>query len=337
MAEVGRWKPYTQRQGQLLPAFVEDALDPGDPVFFINDAVDSLDLMPLEQRYAMLGEHAYSPRLLLKLWLYAATQGVYSGREIARRLRRDLAFRYLAGDGLVPDFRTVNRFRLRHRDDFAWVLRETVRLARAAGLGQLGLVTIDGTKVRANTSRHKAMSHGRMVAEEARLERECAAIVARMEEVNAAEDTEHGEDDDGSGSEHGRAARGGGSGQRLSHRAQPRDAARTGAALSNRRRARGAAASAVATGTGDATDASAPAAAVGAGPVRAAQDAGGAPARRDQGRDGLAALHAARGGEGARGVGSRVRGLQPAAAARNRSRVRLTRAGEAAPPARGAE
>ena len=199
MAEVGRWKPYTQRQGQLLPAFVEDALDPGDPVFFIHDAVDSLDLMPLEQRYAMLGEHAYSPRLLLKRWLYAATQGVYSGREIARRLRRDLAFRYLAGDGPVPDFRTVNRFRLRHRDDFAWVVRETVRLPRAAGLGQLGRVTIDGTKVRANTSRHKAMSHGRMVAEEARLERECAAIVARMEEVNAAEDSEHGEDDDGRG------------------------------------------------------------------------------------------------------------------------------------------
>ncbi len=63
----------------------------------------------------MLGEHAYSPRLLLKVWLYAATQGVYSGREIARRLQRDLAFRYLAGDGPVPDFRTVNGFRLRHR------------------------------------------------------------------------------------------------------------------------------------------------------------------------------------------------------------------------------
>ena len=199
MAEGERWKPYTQRQGQLLPAFVEDALDPSDPVFFINDVVDSLELAPLEQRYAVLGEHAYSPRLLLKVWLYGAAQGVYSGREIARRLRRDLAFRYLVGDGPIPDFRTVNRFRVRHRDDFAWVLRETVRLARAAGLGQLGLVTIDGTKVRANTSRHKAMSHGRMVAEEARLEGECAAIVARMDEVNAAEDAEHGADDDGSG------------------------------------------------------------------------------------------------------------------------------------------
>jgi transposase len=199
MAEAGRWKPYAQRQGQLLPAFVEDALDPGDPVFFISDAVDGLDLAPLEQRYAILGEHPYSPRLLVKLWLYAATQGVYSGREIARRLRRDLAFRYLAGDGPLPDFRTINRFRLRHREDFAWVLRETVRLARAAGVGQLGVVTIDGTKVRANTSRHKAMSHRRMVAEEARLEQECAAIVARIEDVNAAEDAEQGEDDDGSG------------------------------------------------------------------------------------------------------------------------------------------
>lgn len=77
-------------------------------------------------------------------------RGIYSGREIARRLRRDLAFRYLADADPAPDFRTINRFRVRHREDFAWVLCETIRLARAAGLGQLGLVTIDGT----NTSRH---------------------------------------------------------------------------------------------------------------------------------------------------------------------------------------
>lgn len=183
----------------MLPAFVEDALEPSDPVVFISDAVDALDLMPLEARYAVLGEHAYHPRLLVKLWLYAAIQGVYSGREIARRLRRDLALRYLAGGGPTPDFRTINRFRVRHRADFAWVLRETVRLARGAGLVHLGVVTIDGTKVRAHTSRHKAMSHGRMVAEEAQLERECAAILAQMDDVNAAEDTAPGDDDDGSG------------------------------------------------------------------------------------------------------------------------------------------
>ena len=102
MADAGRWKPYVQRQGQLLPAFVDDALEPSDPVFFIDDVVDGLELTALEQRYATLGEHAYDPRLLLKLWLYGATQGVYSGRELARRVRRDLAFRYLAGAGPVP-------------------------------------------------------------------------------------------------------------------------------------------------------------------------------------------------------------------------------------------
>jgi transposase len=199
MADAGRWKPYVQRQGQLLPAFVDDALDPSDPVFFIDDVVDGLELLALERRYATMGEHAYDPRLLLKLWLYGATQGVYSGRELARRVRRDLAFRYLAGDGPVPDFRTMNRFRVRHREDFAAVLRETVRLAQGAGLVRLGLVAIDGTKLRADTSRSKALSHQRMVETEARLEAEIAAVLQRLDEVNAAEDAEHDEDDDGSG------------------------------------------------------------------------------------------------------------------------------------------
>jgi transposase len=199
MGDEGRWKRYEQRQGQLLPTFVDDALDPADPAFFIDEVVDGLDLQLLEQRYATLGEHAYAPRLLLKLWLYAATQGVYSGREIARRLRRDLGFRFLAGTGPYPDFRTINRFRVRHGADFAWVLRETLRLARGAGLGQLGLVTIDGTKVRANTLRHKAMSHDHLVAEEARLDREITGMLREMDRVNAAEDAAHGPDDDGSG------------------------------------------------------------------------------------------------------------------------------------------
>lgn len=199
MAEAERWKPYTQRQGQLLPAFVEDALDPSDPVFFIDEAVEQLNVRPLEARYAAMGEHAYHPRLLLKLWLYGATQGVYSGREIARRCRRDLGFRYLVGASAVPDFRTINRFRVRHREDFAWILRETLRLARAAGFVKLGVVTVDGTKLRANTSRSKAMSHGRMQAEEARLEAEIAQLLQRLDEVQAAEDAEHGDEGDGSG------------------------------------------------------------------------------------------------------------------------------------------
>src|SRR5262245_26464539 len=170
MAVMGseiQFKGYEQHQGQLFPAHLADALDPGDPVFFISDLVEGLDLKAFERRYAGL-EHAYPPRLLLKLWLFGAVAGVYSGREIAQRVRWDLRFRYLAG-GLTPDFRTINRFRVRHREDFARVFRQTVRTARASGLGKLGRVAIDGSKIRANT-----------------------------EECNAAEDEEHG-DDDGSG------------------------------------------------------------------------------------------------------------------------------------------
>lgn len=197
--EPERFKPYEQDQGQLLPSFVAESLDPADPVFFINEVVEAMDLAAFESRYSVVGEHAYPPRLLLKLWLFGVTQGVYSGREIARRLQWDLRFRYLAGNTERPDFRTINRFRVRHSEDFAELLRQTVMMAREAGIVRLGLVTVDGTKIRANTSRHKAMSHGRMVEEEKRLAAEIRAITRRMDEVNLQEDRECGEDDDGSG------------------------------------------------------------------------------------------------------------------------------------------
>ncbi len=192
------FKAYTPGQGELLPSYTADALDPSDPAFFVDEVVEGLGLRAFERRYAAAGEHAYPPRMLLKLWLFAAISGVYSGREIARRVTYDLRFRFLAGE-LRPDFRTINRFRMRHVEDFREVLRETVALARAAGLGKLGRVAIDGTKLRANTSRHKAMSRGRMDEAEARLDDEIGQILLQIEEQNAAEDEEHGDDDGGGG------------------------------------------------------------------------------------------------------------------------------------------
>jgi transposase len=192
------FKAYDQHQGQLLPGFVGDALDPADPVFFVDDAVEGLDLTPFEKLYSALGEHAFPPRMLLKLWLFGAIAGVYSGREIARRLYWDLRFKYLAG-ALRPDFRTINRFRSDHRAAFASVLLQTIELARAAGLARLGRVAIDGTKQKANTSRYKAMSHKRMREAEAQLKDEIAQILMQIEELNAEEDEREGDDGDGSG------------------------------------------------------------------------------------------------------------------------------------------
>lgn len=201
MAVMGgeiEFKGYEQHQGELLPAFVGDALDPADAVFFVNDAVEGMDLAPFEERYSVLGEHPFPPRMLLKLWLFAAIAGVYSGREIARRLYWDLRFTYLAGS-LRPNFRTINRFRSDHREAFAAVLLQTVELARAAGLARLGRVAIDGTKQKANTSRYKAMSHKRMREAEAQLKDEIAQILAQIEALNAEEDERDGDDGDGSG------------------------------------------------------------------------------------------------------------------------------------------
>lgn len=192
------FKAYSPGQGELLPSYVGDALDPADPAFFVDEVVEGLDLGSFERRYSATGERAYPPRLLLKLWLFGAVAGVYSGREIARRLHYDLRFRYLAGD-LRPDFRTINRFRMVHVADFREVLRQTVRIAQQAGLAKLGRVAIDGTKIRANTSRYKAMSRGRMDEAEARLDDEIGQILKQIEEQNAAEDAEHGDDDGGGG------------------------------------------------------------------------------------------------------------------------------------------
>jgi transposase len=199
MGDEGVFKSYDQGQGQLFPAHLAEGLEPSDAAFFIDEIVEAMDLRRLERRYARRGEHAYAPRLLLKLWLYGAAQGIHSGREIARKVYRDLGFRYLAGEGPYPDFRTINRFRVRHREDFVVVFRATVQLARRAGLGRLGVVAIDGSKIRANTSKHKAMSYGRMKKEERRLNREIDEILAKMDAVNAEEDAEYGDDDDGGG------------------------------------------------------------------------------------------------------------------------------------------
>lgn len=192
------FKAYAPGQGELLPSYTADALDPSDPAFFVDEVVEGLDLRAFERRYSGTGEHAYPPRMLLKLWLFAAVSGVYSGREVARRLHYDLRFRYLAGE-LRPDFRTINRFRMVHVEDFREVLRQTVRIAQQAGLAKLGRVAIDGTKIRANTSRYKAMSRGRMDEAEAWLDDEIDQILMQIEEQNAAEDDEHGDNDGGGG------------------------------------------------------------------------------------------------------------------------------------------
>ena len=134
---------------------------------------------------AFLWRYAPSaPRMMVKVLLYAYATGVFSARGIARKLEEDGAFRVL-GAGNFPQHRTLCEFRRRHLSDFKELFVAVGRLARAWGLARVGKLSIDGTKVRANASKRKAMSDGRMAKEERRLRGEIAARLAAAKKVSA--------------------------------------------------------------------------------------------------------------------------------------------------------
>ena len=187
---------YSQDQMLLLPPSLADFLDESHPAHVINDLVERLDLTALVNRYGDMGQPAYHPRLMLKVILYGFTVGIFSSRKLQRACQENLAFKYLAGMK-TPAFKTFIEFRRRHRDDMKAVFIETVKLARELGLARLGAVALDGCKMAADTSKHKAMSYGRMQEEEKRLRQEIEGLLKQAEDADAGEDEEHGPDDDG--------------------------------------------------------------------------------------------------------------------------------------------
>ncbi|MCB1720045.1 MAG: transposase, partial [Candidatus Competibacteraceae bacterium] len=148
-----------------------------------------------EQAYRSAGQGnvPYHPRLMVKLLVYGYCTGVFSSRQIATQIHENIAFRVLAA-GHQPSHRTIARFRRDHVERFQSVFLEVLQIAREAKLVTLGTVAIDGTKIKANASKHKAMSYGRMAEEEARLKAEIAAIVDAAEEKDSLEDEEFGPD-----------------------------------------------------------------------------------------------------------------------------------------------
>jgi transposase len=175
---------------------LQDFVDENHPAHLINDLVDQLDLRALEARYGNLGQPAYHPRLMLKVILYGFTVGVFSSRKLQRACQENLAFKYLAGME-TPVFRTFIEFRQRHRDDMKEVFVQTVKLACALGLARLGAVALDGCKVEANTSKHKAMSYGHMLKEEKRLKAEIEKLLQAAEVTDEHEDQAYGPQADG--------------------------------------------------------------------------------------------------------------------------------------------
>ena len=189
------FRPYAPDQMLLLPSDMREWLAEGHLAHHVSDLVDGLDLTAFYAPYEGDGRRnaPYEPRMMVKVLLYAYATGVFSSRGVARKLEEDIAFRVL-GAGNFPQHRTLCEFRRRHLSDFRKLFVEVVRLARELGLARFGKLSIDGTKVRANASKRKAMSYGRMEAEERRLSGEIEALLAAAGEADAAEDARLGAD-----------------------------------------------------------------------------------------------------------------------------------------------
>lgn len=166
-----RFRPYSPDQAYLLPPSVAEELGADHLCFFLRRIVERLDLSALEQAYDEEGQPGYHPALLLSVWLYAYALGVTSSRRLEQRVREDLGFRYLAG-GERPDHWTLNDFRRRHPKLLNDLFTQVVELARQAGLGRLGHVAIDSTRVKANAARDRVDSRGQLRAERAKIRRQ---------------------------------------------------------------------------------------------------------------------------------------------------------------------
>ena len=188
------YRPYSPEQSYLLPPSPREWLPEGHLAYYVLDLVDELDLRAIEravQSRDSRGERPYSPRMMTALLLYGYAIGVLSSRKIERATYDDVAFRVLAA-GEHPHFTTINDFRAKHRVAFADFFHQVLEVCMSAGLVRLGHVAIDGTKMKANASKHKAMSYDRMQKEEARLKAEVEALISRAEQTDAAEDVLYG-------------------------------------------------------------------------------------------------------------------------------------------------
>lgn len=187
------FRPYDPNQTFLMPASMKEWLPPDHLAYFVSDVVDQLDLSEMLDCYNSeeRGYPPYHPRMMVKVLLYAYCIGVPSSRRIAGKLEEDIAFRVLAANN-TPDFRTISDFRKEHLQALAGLFLQVLKLCQKAGLVKLGHVALDGTKIKANASKHKAMSYKRMKEEEARLEAEITGLLQRAEVTDDEEDRRYG-------------------------------------------------------------------------------------------------------------------------------------------------
>ena len=189
------YKTYLPDQDLLLPPSLRDWLPENHLAYCVSDVVDQLDLSAIEAVYEEedRGQPPYHPRMMTKILLYGYCVGVFSSRRIQKRLVEDVAFRVLAA-GNQPDFRTIADFRKLHVQALEELFQQVLRLVLEVGALKLGRVALDGSKVKANASKHKAMSYGRMEETEKLLRKEVQELLKQAETTDEEEDKRYGRD-----------------------------------------------------------------------------------------------------------------------------------------------
>lgn len=172
--------PYAPDQQLLLPHSLQEWLPQGHLAHYINDTIDTLDLSAFFKRYQGGGSRnqPFHPAMMVKVLVYGYATGVFSSRKIAKKLHEDVAFRVLAADNF-PKPRTLSDFRALHLEELAALFVQVVKLARECGLVKLGTIEVDGTKLRAKASKHKAMSYECMQAREIELKAQIDTLLKR--------------------------------------------------------------------------------------------------------------------------------------------------------------
>jgi transposase len=203
-----RFKAYNRDQDFLLPPSMRDWLPKGDLAYFVADLMEELDLSEIYGYYevcesdgdtkakARSGQPPFDPRMMTALVLYAYANGTPSSRRIAKLCERDVGYRIITADQ-QPNFRTISEFRRIHLASLSKLFVQVLHIAREAGLVKLGHVSLDGTKVKANASRHKAMSYGRLKDKEAEYAKKVKQLLEEAKRTDEAEDRRYGKENRG--------------------------------------------------------------------------------------------------------------------------------------------
>lgn len=189
------YRPYYPDEELLLPPSLRDWLPENHLAYFVSDVVDNLDLSAMDAVYGneKRGQPPYDPLMMTKVLVYGYCAGVFSSRRIERRLVEDIAFRVLAA-GNQPNFRTISDFRKIHLKTLEGLFEQVLKISLEAGALKIGRVALDGTKVKASASKHKAMSYDRMQEKEKQLREEIKELLKRAEVADAEEDSRYGKD-----------------------------------------------------------------------------------------------------------------------------------------------